>query len=137
MSINLHPNNNQFPGFNIYHFYKYTRSLCLSLVVLVPPGPLYLPISTQRNITCSAEGTGRQLFSLSILFSDINPVSSFVVEGKEVIQGIEITSVNQLQTRALISVNTDNTSIIGLICRSVTTSTIIEESALNLTIYGE
>ena len=121
----------------IYRIYKYTRSQCFSLVVLVPPGPLYLPISTQRNITCSAEGAGRQLISLFILFSDINPVSSFIMDGTEVIQGIEITSVNEPKTRALISVNTDNTSVIGLRCRSVTTSTNIEESTLNLTIYGE
>ena len=108
----------------------------MSLVVVVPPGPLYLPISTQRNITCSAEGAGRVLSSLVILFSDNNPVSSYIMEGK-VIQGIEIISVNQPKTRALISVNTDNTSIIGLRCVSITASAIIDESTLNLTIYGE
>ena len=112
------------------------RDQFLSLVILDPPGPLYLPISTQRNITCSAEGAGRVLSSLVMLFCDISPVSSFIMEGK-VIQGIEIISVNQPKTRALISVNTNNTSIIGLICRSITASAIIHESTLNLIIYGE
>ena len=108
----------------------------VSVVILDPPGPLYLPMSTQRNITCSAVGAERRLTSLDVLFSDTNPVSSFIVEGK-VIQGIEIISVNQPKTRALISVNTNNTSIIGLRCRSITASAIIDESTLNLTVYGK
>ena len=109
----------------------------VSIVIIEPPGPLYLPISTQRNITCSIEGVeGRQLNIFVILFSDINPITSFITEGK-VIQGIDITFVSQSRARALISINTDNTSIIGLRFGSLTASRIVEETILNLTVYGE
>ena len=109
----------------------------VSIVMINPPGPLYLPISTQRNITCSIEEVeGRQLNLLVILFSDINPITSFISEGK-VIQGIGIAFVSQSRARALISINTDNTSIIGLRCGSLAASGIVEETTLDLTIYGE
>ena len=109
----------------------------VSIVMIDPPGPLYLPISTQRNITCSIEGVeGRQLNLLVILFSDINLIASLITEGK-VIQGIDISFVSQSRTRALISINTDNTSVIGLKCGSLTRSLNLEETTLNLTIYGE
>ena len=102
-----------------------------------PPGPIYIPILTQKNITCSIEGVeGRQLNLIVILFSDINPITSFIMEGK-VIQGVDITFVSQSRVRALISINTDNTSIIGLGCGSLAVSRIVEETTLNLTVYGE
>ena len=109
----------------------------VSIVMIDPPGPLYIPILTQKNITCSIEGVeGRQLNLLVILFSDINPITSFITEGK-VIQGIGIAFVSQSRARALISINTDNTSVIGLSCGSLTASRIVEETILNLTVYGE
>ena len=71
------------------------------------------PHLNQKNITCSIEGVeGRQLNLLVILFSNINPITSFITEGK-VIQGIDVSFVNQSRARALISTNTDNTSTIG------------------------
>ena len=108
-------------------------------MIIDPPGPLYLAISTLRNITCSIEGDeGRLLNTLVVLFSDANPVISFLMEGKMVVPGIIITSFSQTtRTRALISVNTNNTSIIGLRCEGLTRPSIREESTLNLTIYGE
>ena len=108
-------------------------------MIIDPPGPLYLAISTLRNITCSIEGDeGRLLDTLVVLFSDANPVISFLKEGKMVVPGIVITSFSQTtRTRALISVNTSNKSIIGLRCEGLTRPSIRGESSLNLTIYGE
>ena len=111
--------------------------MLVSVVMIYPPGPLYIPILTQRNITCSFEWVqGRQLNLLVILFSDINPITSFITERK-VIQEIDILFVSQLRTRALISINTDNTSVLGLRFGSLAASGIVEETTLNLTVYGE
>ena len=95
------------------------------------------PHLNQKNITCSIEGVeGRQLNLLVILFSNINLITSFITEGR-VIQGIDVSFVNQSRARALISTNTDNTSTIGLGCGSLAASGIVEETTLNLTVYGE
>ena len=132
---NFHDIGELFQLTSILQLYK--RSIFVSVVMIDPPGPIYIPILKQKNITCSVEGVDRrQLNSLVMLFSDINPITSFITKGK-VIQGIDITFISQSRARALISINTDNTSIIGLRCGSLTRSLIIEESTLNLTIYGE
>ena len=106
------------------------------IVTIHPPGPLYLPISMQRNITCSG---GRQLTFLYVLFSNKTVVYD-IVKGSEFVTGIVITSVSAGLTRLLISVNTNDTSVTGIRCHSTIriNNQITEVSkALNLTIYGK
>ena len=57
-----------------------------------PPGPLYLPITRQRNITCSIENG--QLTKLVIMFSDKMPASYIPAAGVQVAAGIIITSAS-------------------------------------------
>ena len=105
------------------------------IVTIHPPGPLYLSISTQRNITCS----GRQLTSLFVLFRDKDPILYILEEGIQAVAGIVITS--ESRTRLLISVNTNNTSVTGIRCEGniVTDSggATVDSDTLNLTIYGK
>ena len=107
--------------------------MMVSIVTIDPPGPLYLPISTQRNVTCS----GGQLTSLFVLFSNKNSVLYGLVVGTEFATGIVITSVFPT---LLISVNIRDTSVTGLRCDGniVTVNGTIQDSVtLNITIYGK
>ena len=111
--------------------------LCASQTVTIdPPGPLYLPVPTQRNITCSAE-RGR-LTLLFIIFSDREPVEYVLVDGEEAVTGIVILSADA--SRSLVSVKTNDTSIIGIRCNGILRSgdaTTTDRYILNLTIYGK
>ena len=105
----------------------------VSVVTIDPPGPLFLPISIQKNITC----LGDQLSSLYVLKNNVEVLYVLAV-GSEFVEGIMITSVNR--TRVLISVNTNNTSLSGLRCEGniVNKSGAFPSSViLNLTIYGK
>ena len=109
----------------------------VSVVTIEPPGHLYLPILTQRNITCSAEGN-LELTSLCVIFNDRSPVIYRLVEGIELVTGIAIISASD--KRILVSVNTNITSVTGIRCEFSfeTDSGIVESSdTLNLTIYGK
>ena len=102
-----------------------------------PPGPLYFPILTQRIFTCSVQGG--TLSSIIILFRNKDPISFVVVAEREIVSGIVVTPF--LPIRILISVNTSDTSIIGIRCEGIlqssTTTTTQDDYTLNLTIYGE
>ena len=111
--------------------------MIVSVVTIEPPGPLYLPILTQRNITCSVEGN-LELTSLDVIFNDRSPVIYDLLEGREFVAGIAIISASD--KRMLVSVNTNITSVTGIRCefRFVTDSGIVKSSdTLNLTIYGK
>ena len=108
-----------------------------SLVTIDPPGPLYLPILTQRNITFSVEGN-LALTSLNVIFNDRSPVIYGLLEGKEFITGIALISASD--KRILVSVNTSIISVTGIRYEfnNVTESGIIRGSdTLNLTVYGK
>ena len=111
--------------------------LFIPIVTIDPPGPLYFPILTQRNFTCSVQGG--TLSSIIVLFSDKDPASFVVVAEREIVSGIVVTPF--LPIRILISVNTNDTSITGIKCEGIlqssTTTTTREDYTLNLTIYGE
>ena len=109
-------------------------SLFVSIVTIDPPGPLYLPISTQRNITCS----GEQLTSLFVLFSDKDAVLYTLREGSEFVPGIILTS--ESRTRLLISINNNDTSVTGIRCEGniVIDGRVTPDSdTLDLTLYGK
>ena len=103
-----------------------------------PPGPLYFPILTQRIFTCSVQG-GTLSSIIRLLFSDKDPASFVVVAEREIVSGIVVTPF--LPIRILMSVNTSDTSIIGIRCEGIfqssTTTTTPDGYTLNLTIYGE
>ena len=103
-----------------------------------PPGPLYFPILTQRNFTCSVQG-GTLSSIIRLLFSDKDPASFVVAAEREIVSGIVVTPF--LPIRILMSVNTSDTSIIGIRCEGIlqssTTTTTPDDYTLNLTIYGE
>ena len=111
--------------------------LFIPIVTIYPPGPFYFPILTQRNFTSSVEGG--ILTSIIVLFSDKDPASFVVVAEREIVSGIVVTPF--LPIRILISVNSNDTSIIGIKCEGIlqssTTTTTRDDYTLNLTIYGE
>ena len=109
----------------------------ISVVIIEPPGPLYLPILTQRNITCTVEGN-LALTSLNVILNDRSPIRYGLVEKREFVTGIAITSADA--KRILVSVNTNIISVSGIRCEFI----ILTESAVtvgsdtvNLTIYGK
>ena len=105
-------------------------------VTIDPPGPLYLPVPTQKNITCSAE-RGR-LFSFFVIFSDKEPVEYVLLDRTEAVTGIVILSA--AISRSLVSVKTNDTSIIGIRCDGIFQSggtSTTDRYILNLTIYGK
>ena len=108
----------------------------LSIVTVDPPGPLYLPISTQRNITCSVEeGTFSQF---TVTFSNKNSITYTPLPGTEFVTGIVVISA--YLTRFLISINISDTSVTGIRCEGnlqTGSSTTPDVSTLDLTIYGE
>ena len=109
----------------------------ISVVTIKPPGHLYLPILTQRNITCLADDN-ISLTSFNVIFNDSSPVRYGLQEGRNFVTGIAITSASD--KRILASVNTNIFSITGIRCEfyNVTDSGIIRGSTtLNLTIYGK
>ena len=111
--------------------------MIVSVVTIEPPGPLYLPILTQSNITCSAEGN-LELASFNVIFNDRNPVRYGLYEGREFVTGIALISASD--KRILVSVNTDIISVSGITCEfdNITDSGVIRRSdTLNLTIYGK
>ena len=108
----------------------------VSIVIVDPPGPLYLPISTQRNITCSVEGG--TLSQFVVTFSIKNSTAYAPQPGTELVTGIVIISVNFV--RFLISINTSDTSVTGIRCEGnlQTGNTITSDAdTLELTVYGE
>ena len=108
----------------------------VSIVTVDPPGPLYLPISTQRNITCSVEGG--TLSQFVVTFSNKDSLAYAPQPGTELVTGIVIISADF--GRFLISINISDTSVTGIRCEGnlQTGSTLTSDAdTLELTIYGE
>ena len=109
----------------------------ISTVTIDPPGHLYLPISTQRNATCSIEGG--TLNHLVVTFSDKDSVRYTLQPGRERVPGIVITSATL--TRLLISININDTSVTGIRCEGTietsNSTTTPGVDTLNLTIFGK
>ena len=109
------------------------------MIVVDPPGPLYLPIFMQQNVSCSADGGG-VLTRVTVIFSSGHAESSLARAGRVIVPGIETIYSNIDITTILISVRTSNTSITALRCiGEVDSGSSITnvESTLNLTIYGK
>ena len=108
----------------------------VSIVIVDPPGPLYLPIPTQRNITCSVEGG--TLGQFVVTFSNKNSTAYAPQPGTELVAGIVIISADF--TRFLISINTNDTSVTGIRCEGnlQTGNTLTPDAdTLEITVYGE
>ena len=108
----------------------------VSIVTVDPPGSLYLPISTQRNITCSVKGG--ILTQVVVTFSNKNSTTYVPQPGAELVTGIVIISADF--KRFLISINIIDTSVTGIRCESnlqTGSSSTPDVDTLELTIYGE
>ena len=108
----------------------------VSIVTVDPPGPLYLPISTQRNITCSVEGG--TLSQFVVTFSNKDSITYVLQPGTEFVTGIVVISADF--TRFLISININDTSVTGIRCEGnlqTGSSSTPDADTLDLTIYGE
>ena len=107
----------------------------ISIVTIDPPGPLYLPMLIERNITFSVE-TGR-FISLHVTFNDGNSERYGLVEGREFVAGIAIISASV--KRLLVSVNTNITSVTGIRYEFETVADRVteDEDMLSITIYGK
>ena len=102
-----------------------------------PDGPLFIPVNTQRTITCSST-EDLTINSWFVILSDGNEVGASVAQGN--VQRFGITGIFMPPLLHLI-VNTSNTSIVGLRCVGVVFNDAIEiirrtETKINLTIYG-
>ena len=108
----------------------------VSIVTVDPAGPLYLPISTQRNITCSVEEGTLSQFVVTV--SNKDSVTYTLLPGTEFFTGIIVINANF--TKLLISININDTSVTGIRCEGnlrTGSSSTPDASTLNLTIYGE
>ncbi len=105
----------------------------LIVVEITPIGPLYVPVNTQKNITCHVEGTvdrwgvilknGTELSFRPSLNEDTS------------IPGITGRYVNGVFNTLLITVNTTETSVTGLSC-FISVNLVLVQSTVNVTIYG-
>ncbi len=104
----------------------------LFLVEITPTGPLYIPINTQRNVTCHLEGN-KAINSYGIILNNGTPML-FVPGQESTIPGFAGRYVNGAFNTVLITVNTTETSVTGLSCSSIG---VLFPSTINVTIYGE
>ncbi len=102
------------------------------LVDFTPTGPLYIPINTQRNVTCHVEAN-KAIGFWGIILNDGTPMM-FVPPQESTIPGFAGRHVNGALNTVLITVNTTETSVTGLSCYS---NSVIVPSTINVTIYGE
>ena len=72
----------------------------------------YVPISTQRNITCSLEGG--TLSQFVVTFSNKDSITYTTLLGTEFVTGIVVISADL--TRFLISININDTCVTGIRC---------------------
>ncbi len=108
--------------------------LLLFLVEITPTGPLYIPINTQRNVTCHVEGN-KAISSWGIILNNGTP-QVFEPAQESTIPGITGRYVNGVTNTLLITVNTTETSVTGLSC-FITVGLALVPSTINVTIYGE
>ena len=106
-----------------------------NLVDISPTGPLYIPINTQRNITCQVEGSTTigtwTIFLTNGSEQQINPLIE-----ESTISGITGRFMDGVFNTLLITVNTTETSVTGLRC-SHFFNNIAFRSTIKLTIYGK
>ena len=106
------------------------------IVQLIPTGPLYIAINTERIINCSI--TGGNYFGWAVLF--MNRTQKHRSEIGEIVPGINLT--RKTTDSSSLVMNTTDTSIIGLRC--IATSHEVDvigniqviTARINLTIYG-
>ena len=104
-----------------------------------PDGPLFIPINTQRTITCSY--TDGAIYSWSVILRNSIEYGAYLFQGT--VERFGITGIFMAPLLQLI-VNTSNTSIVGLRCAGgvpdIMAKVIIgneSEADINLTIYGK
>ncbi len=104
------------------------------LVEITPIGPLYVPVNTQRNITCRAKENIDRWGIILKNGTELYFRPAFNEESS--IPGITGSYVNGTFNTLLITVNTTETSVTGLRC---IISEILEllPSTINVTIYGK
>ena len=103
-----------------------------------PDGPLFIPVNTQRTITCSST-EDLTVNSWFVILSDGNEVGASAAQVNVERFGITATFMPPLLH---LIVNTSNTSIAGLRCVGVVFNDAIKiirrsEAKINLTIYGK
>ncbi len=108
--------------------------LRLFLVEITPTGTLYIPINTQRNVTCHLE-RNKAISAWGIILNDGTPMV-FVPGQVSTIPGFAGRRVNGAVNTVLITVNTTETSVTGLSCSSIIDSVLVP-STVNVTVYGE
>ena len=113
---------------------SYLLVLLLFLVDFTPTGPLYIPINTQRNVTCHLEGN-KVIGFWGIILND-GTLLVFERAQESTIPGITGSYVNGATNTLLITVNTTETSVTGLSCYIVV-NLVLVPSTINVTIYGE
>ena len=103
-----------------------------SLVEVTPTGPLYIAINTSRTIYCSVP-VGGILLNWNVVFQNSTIVNAYDFPGIKIIRSA---------TSSSLTINTMDTSIIGLQCIGIVdiipTGPLIQNvTRINLTIYGE
>ncbi len=109
--------------------------MLLILVEITPNGPLYVPINTQRNITCHVEGE-INIDTWSIILNngtELNFRPAFNQEPN--IPGFTGSYVNGVPNTLLITINTTETSVTGLSC-FITVNHVVVPSTIHVTMYG-
>ncbi len=91
--------------------------LLLFLVEITPTGPLYIPINTQRNVTCRHLEGNKAIYAWGIILNNGTPLV-FEPTQESTIPGITGGYVNGVTNTILITVNTTETSVTGLSCYS-------------------
>ncbi len=102
--------------------------------MITPTGPLYIPINTQRNVTCHLEGN-KAIGFWGIILNDGTPMM-FIPAQESTIPGFAGRRLNGALNTVLITVNTTETSVTGLSCSSFIDNVLVP-STINVTIYGE
>ena len=103
--------------------------IIIAVVTLIPTGPLYIAINTERTINCSVTG-GRFNF-WRVIFKSSTSERDFTVG--ELVPGISI--ISEASASSSLIVNTTDTFIIGLECNGGFSNEDVT-TRINLTIYG-
>ncbi len=108
--------------------------LICNLVDISPTGPLYVPINTQRNITCQVEGSTITAWTIFLTNETEQEIIPLIEEST--ISGITGRFMDGVFNTLLITVNTTETSVTGLRCSNFFNNTAFR-SIIKLTIYGK
>ncbi len=110
--------------------------MLLFLVEITPNGPLYVPINTERNITCRVEGE-ITIDTWGIILNNGTELNSRPAFNQEPnIPGFTGSYVNGVPNTLLITINTTETSVTGLRCYIIE-NLVLVPSTINVTIYGK